>query len=133
MASDIDDSEFQNRINELVTMVDKKARGIFKTVANEVLRLSQNEVPIYTGSNKKAIGGSLQNSGFVEDHDDESIVGYNIVYAAYQHEGQRRDGSHVVTHYTNPRSKKKFLENPIKNNMDVWRQLGIAVLAPIFK
>lgn len=129
----VDDSEFQKRIDELIRLVDRKVPDMNKHVANEILRLSQNDVPIYTGPNKNHHGGALQDSGFVEDRSDESIVGYNITYAAYQHEGQRRDGTHVVKNYTNPRSKRKYLENPIKNNMDTWRSLGIAVLSPIFK
>lgn len=39
--------------------------------------------------------------------------GFDKRYAAYQHEGVRADGSHVVKNYTTPGSGKKFLEIPL--------------------
>lgn len=133
MAVYINDEDFQNKVNSLIQKVESKKPDMLEKVANEIMRLSQQTVPIYTGVKKGISGGSLQNSGFVDLKGDDVVVGYNIAYAAYQHEGQRRDGSHVVRNYTNPRSQRKFLENPIKNNLEVWVKLGVAVLSPIFK
>lgn len=83
--------------------------------ADEILRLSQAEVPHDTGA--------LQNSGHVEPVDSETVaVGYNKEYAAFQHEGRRRDGSHVVLHYQKGR-KGKYLEDPIKNNLQKLRDI----------
>jgi hypothetical protein len=92
--------------------------------ANEILRLSQHEVPHDKGL--------LQNSGVVEPVDKETVaVGYNKEYAAYQHEGKRKDGSHVIQNYQKGR-KGKYLEDPIKNNLDtllevVGRSMKIGV------
>ena len=36
----------------------------------------------------------------------EVDAGFNIVYAAYQHEGMRRDGSHVVSRYSISRTER---------------------------
>ena len=53
--------------------------------------------------------------------DDAAIsvsVGFNTPYAAYQHEGQRDDGTHQVENYTEPTSGAKFLEKPLIENKD---------------
>lgn len=109
-------------IRDLMNGVDRLAKGMgmasnvgVAEVATEILRLSQFEVPHDIGL--------LQNSGFVDPiGDGESVVGYNKEYAAYQHEGRRSDGSHVVTHYQKGR-KGKYLEDPIKNNLDVFNRI----------
>lgn len=75
-------------------------------VANEVLRLSQFEVPHDTGR--------LQNSGHIEpQYMQKAIVGYNTVYAARLHENPQ---------YRFKKGRKgKYLEDPIKNNLSVFR------------
>jgi hypothetical protein len=110
---EFDASDFEAHV---LIFQDKIKARILKgvnDVATEIMRLSQMEVPIDVGS--------LQNSGVVIDATDleapEATVGYNKVYAAYQHEGHRQDGSYQVTHYTNPRSKSKYLEDPIRVNL----------------
>jgi hypothetical protein len=40
-----------------------------------------------------------------------TTVGFNTPYAAYQHEGMRKDGSHVVRNYSEPDTGPKFIEN----------------------
>ena len=107
MASNIefDDSDFQKKVSDLVTrrMPDQVQQAVHD-VASEILRLSQHEVPHKTGE--------LQNSGSVKDQNDESLVGYNKVYAARLHE-------HPEYRFNNGR-KGKYLEDPIKNNMAVF-------------
>lgn len=110
---DLDASDFLKKVEGAITTAqDATKRGI-KQVADEILRLSQFEVPHDTGL--------LQNSGHVEADGDGQIVGYNKVYAAYQHEGRRSDGSYVITNYQKGR-KGKFLEDPIKNNLSVFKR-----------
>jgi hypothetical protein len=47
----------------------------------------------------------------LEKSDEIAVVaGFNIVYAAYQHEGIREDGTHQVQEYTMDGSGPKFLE-----------------------
>ena len=49
-------------------------------------------------------------------------LGYNIEYAAYQHEGERKDGSHKVENYTTEKGVKqpgkKFLEKSLLRNKE---------------
>lgn len=45
-----------------------------------------------------------------------------VAYAAYQHEGVRRDGSHVVTQYSEPGKQKHFLKEPLEAETANWPQ-----------
>jgi hypothetical protein len=55
----------------------------------------------------------LQSSGHIEPYaDDDIIVGYNKVYAARLHENPQY-------HFQKGR-KGKYLEDPIKNNLNVF-------------
>lgn len=101
-----DDKDFQKKIADLVSKVmpDSVRQGVHD-VASEILRLSGFEVPHDTGM--------LQSSGTVEDHKDESIVGYNKVYAARLHE-------HPEYKFQKGR-KGKYLEDPIKHNMSIFK------------
>jgi hypothetical protein len=71
--------------------------------ANELLRLSQMEVPHDEGT--------LQNSGVVEKVGDDIIVGYHAPYAARLHE-------HPEYHFQKGR-KGKYLEDPTLKNAEV--------------
>ena len=51
-----------------------------------------------------------------------AVVGFNSPYAAYQHEGVRKDGTHVVKNYTLTGSGKKFLEQPLSNNRKYYME-----------
>ena len=116
-----DDSSFQEGVRLLQAKINAGAKKAVSDIAAEVLRLSQMEVPHDVGT--------LQNSGAVEPGTDEfeQIVGYNTVYAAYQHEGHRADGSHVITHYQGGR-KGKYLEDPIRNNLDTFKSYFDGIL-----
>lgn len=87
-------------------------------IALKLLQLSQEEVPIYIGDDH--LGGHLQNSGTTDRDGEDAIVGYNTPYAAYQHEGQFKDGTHVIHNHTSDRGKTKYLEDPLKNNLEVF-------------
>lgn len=107
MSLKVDDSDFKRKVKSFVDSVtnDKRQQAVHD-VASEVLRLSQREVPHDKGG--------LQNSGFVEDRQDESIVGYNKVYAAKLHE-------HPEYKFQKGR-KGKFLEDPIKTNVAQFKR-----------
>lgn len=109
---DIDDTEFQARLLALAAHIQVKKMDALRKVGNEVLRLSEIEVPFKTGH--------LQNTGSVHEGDDEVIVGYNTQYAAYVHEGKRADGTHVIKNYSNGR-KGHYLRDPIQHNLQVFR------------
>jgi hypothetical protein len=98
----IDTSDLNKGIERLLKETDKANKKGMSDVAEEVLRLSQFEVPHDKGL--------LQNSGHVEAGDNEYIVGYNKVYAARLHE-------HPEYKFQKGR-KGKYLEDPIKNNTD---------------
>ncbi len=110
---DWDASDFLNKVSDWDKESQNKLRGAVNDVANEVLRLSQFQVPHDVGT--------LQSSGQVEPGEDyEAIVGYNTEYAAYQHEGIRADGTHPIRHWQGGR-KGKYLEDPIRHNLDVFK------------
>lgn len=44
------------------------------------------------------------------------VVGFNTPYAAYQHEGAREDGTHVVKNYSHSGTGAKFLEQKLIEN-----------------
>lgn len=105
---DIDTTDFDiKRIKFADKAVDAISNGIGK-VADEIMRLSQFEVPHDTGE--------LQNSGMVDQDrgSDEATVGYNKVYAARLHE-------HPEYNFQKGR-KGKYLEDPIKHNLHIFLQ-----------
>jgi hypothetical protein len=95
-------SEFEQRIDPTIDVTEEMA-------ANEVLRLSQMEVPHDEGT--------LQNSGTVEKVDGDWTVGYHAPYAARLHE-------HPEYHFQKGR-KGKYLEDPILKNAAA---LGLAIV-----
>lgn len=103
----IDATDFLNKSSKFVSLVTSKTHTAVNAVADEILRLSQFQVPHDTGQ--------LQNTGHVEQGRTEmqAIVGYNKVYAARLHE-------HPEYRFGKGR-KGKYLEDPIKNNIDVLR------------
>lgn len=107
--------DFDRQIGALEKQVVGTTPKSINNAADEVLRLSQKEVPHDKGL--------LQNSGVVEPIDDNTVaVGYNKEYAAYQHEGRRADGSRVIMKHQKGR-KGKYLEDPIKNNLETLQNI----------
>jgi hypothetical protein len=107
----LDLSQFRDRTGKLSATVIAAAIAGRQAIAVELLRLSQAEVPLDEGT--------LQNSGHTAEEPNATLVGYNTPYAAYQHEGVRRDGSHVVVNHQHGR-KTKYLEDPMKMNNDIF-------------
>lgn len=102
-----DFSSLQKGIARLEAKAPKALSRGLQTVAEEILRLSQQQVPHDTGY--------LQNSGSVQSISDrEKVVGYHTRYAARLHE-------HPEYRFRNGR-KGKYLENPIKENTRVFLQ-----------
>jgi|SRR5665213_792435 len=126
MANDVtwDVSDLEAKATALIAKAKKNTLQAVNDVSTTILALSQIEVPHDMGT--------LQNSGSTIPATDQdnpvAVVGYNTVYAAYQHEGQRIDGSHVIRHYQDGR-KGKYLEDPIKNNLTVFRNYFLKVLS----
>ena len=103
---EFDASDFLRKIPTAIQRAEDVMRKAVKQVADEVLRLSQFEVPHDTGL--------LQNSGHTESEGEGQIVGYNKVYAVRLHENPQY-------HFQKGR-KGKYLEDPIKNNLGVFQK-----------
>ena len=104
----LDDRQVKANIGRLqrslaLGMVEKRVLDI----GNEILRLSQREVPHDEGT--------LQNSGTVEEVNGDVIVGYHTPYAARLHE-------HPEYHFQKGR-KGKYLEDPVRKNANTLRVL----------
>lgn len=106
-----DSSDFLARSSILQKRLKVAILIALRIISDEILRLSQLEVPFVTGELLSS-GVSQQNG------EDEYIVGYNKVYAAYMHEGHWHDGSHDIKNYSNNR-KGKYLEDPMKINKEI--------------
>ena len=95
----------------------RSTEGITK-IGNELLRLSQQEVPHDTGA--------LQNSGNVDKRSATEVwVGYNKVYAARLHENPQYN-------FQGGR-KGKYLEDPLKNNLNIFKGIYDQILRGVFR
>ncbi|MBU1110784.1 HK97 gp10 family phage protein [Patescibacteria group bacterium] len=106
-------------VERLTRLTRLKSGEAVEKIANEVLRLSQGEVPLDTGA--------LQSSGHVEkgDNEQERLVGYNKVYASRLHENPQYN-------FKNGR-KGKYLEDPLKNNLNIFKNIYTNLVGDIFK
>lgn len=104
----VDTTQFAANLRKLTTKIDPARKFTALDIGNEILRLSQMEVPHDKGT--------LQNSGTVEEIGDDVVVGYHTPYAARLHE-------HPEYNFQKGR-KGKYLSDPIIRNV---RALGIRV------
>lgn len=109
------DGELQAVFKGIQGGIDKVALDATKDMADALLILSRAEVPHDEGT--------LQASGHVEIERDGSSVVYNTRYAAYQHEGVRKDGTRIIRKYQRGR-KGKYLEDPMRMNLAKWREIA---------
>jgi hypothetical protein len=74
------------------------------------------------------------NQGDGNDPDDTvtanftAKVGFNTPYAAYLHEGMRKDGSHVVKNWSEQGSGAKFLETKLIMFRDRYGRIMVEVI-----
>lgn len=108
---EIDDKDFIKVLNQLEKRLDDMGKTALMEMADALLVLSRLEVPHDTGR--------LQSTGNAFWDVDSSAVSYDTDYASYVHEGMRADGTHVIRSYQKGR-KKKYLEDPLKNNISKW-------------
>ncbi len=97
---DIDASDFLARLKMFLGLAKTAVSASEEDVANELLRLSQEQVPLDEGT--------LQNSGAVDKLQGDTVVGYHTTYAARLHE-------HPEYRFQKGR-KGKYLEDPIVQN-----------------
>lgn len=100
------DKEIFKKINRIVVSSKQRSRSALSDIANEILRLSQQQVPHDVGS--------LQNSGNVLPFgNDGYIIGYHEPYAARLHE-------HPEYNFQKGR-KGKYLEDPVRMNLEKFK------------
>lgn len=92
---------FVDLLTELNKRIDPAKQKAEKMVGDEILRLSNKEVPFDIGT--------LANSGRVDVFPNHVEVGYHTRYAHRLHE-------HPEYNFQNGR-KGKYLEDPIKHNL----------------
>lgn len=113
---EIDDKEIQEKLSKLAgAKLESQKEQAVHNIATEILRLATQRVPHDTGM--------LQNSGNVIDEKDQSVVGYNKVYASRLHE-------HPEFRFQKGR-QGKWLENAIKINLDAFKKYYKEFLAGI--
>ena len=117
-----DDSSLQRGLDKLGREAERWFLDARRQMADTLLLLSRFEVPHDTGN--------LQTTGHVyHDPVEDSVnVAYNTKYASFVHEGVRRDGSHRIKHYQKGR-KKKYLQDPLLNNISKWEKIAQIELA----
>jgi hypothetical protein len=106
MGVTFDATSFIKGTQRALSAIEKAGLQGINDVASEILRLGTYEVP-----HDKGI---LQGSGHVEPESNSTVVvGYNTVYAARLHE-------HPEYRFQKGR-KGKYLEDPIKNNLSIFK------------
>lgn len=103
----IDISDVLNNLGKLDARSKVAAKAARGAVGDELLRLSQKEVPHDEGT--------LAGTGISEEDGDDQIVAYNTPYAARLHE-------HPEYQFQKGR-KGKYLEEPIKHNQSSFRKI----------
>ncbi len=116
----IESSDFDKKFEALVNSVGNKiaAEGVY-AAGQALLTAAEDEMPQVPQET-----GDLRASRLVKDPEISPgrvavDAGYNSKYAAYQHEGERKDGSHKVKQYTTtivPGPGPKFLEKKMAGN-----------------
>ena len=60
--------------------------------------------------------GDLKGSAQYNVKKKVGVLRYTEPYALYQHEGMRKDGTHVIKNYTGGGDRRKFLEKEVIRN-----------------
>lgn len=102
---DFDVSDFMRTIGKLTPAMLKASDHAEDVIADELLRLSEHEVP--------KDEGVLEGTGVADRDKQGAFVGFNTPYAARLHE-------HPEYAFQKGR-KGKYLEDPIKHNIGVFR------------
>jgi hypothetical protein len=103
----VDVGEVLSNLKRLDTKTLAAAKNARAAVGDELLRLSQKEVPHDEGT--------LANSGVSQEDGRDHVVGYNTPYAARLHE-------HPEYNFQKGR-KGKYLEDPIKRNQGAFKEI----------
>ena len=86
-----------------------KTNKILRLVGEKILELAEPKLPVKDGI--------LKSTGTVINEGISVTVGYNTEYAAYQHEGRRQDGSHIIRNRPGG-GESHFLSGTVVKNKD---------------
>ncbi len=116
----VETAQFEKNFEALVREVSHEiaAEGLY-SAGQALLNAADDEIP-----QTPQLTGDLRASRLVQKPEISQgrisvDAGYNSEYAAYQHEGERKDGSHKVKEYTTdivPNPGAKFLEKKMVSN-----------------
>lgn len=95
-----------NRMGAFTASNEKAMERALERMGNDIFVLSQFKVPYEHGDLKAS--GEHKLMGRLHRRIQYGEKGAEA-YASYQHRGMRRDGSHVVRHYTTAGTGKHFL------------------------
>lgn len=112
--------DFKDLSEKLEELQDKsRINRIVKKALKRVVDQIQEDVAEFTPRGK----GDLFDSWRLEETDDLSIeAGFDIIYAQYQHEGQREDGTHKIQNRP-AGGESFFLKKTLEENMNKYLEL----------
>ena len=118
----LETADFDKKFKALVNSVshDVAAQGLF-SAAHALLNAADDEIPQVPQKTGDLRASRLVQKPEISGDKVSVTAGFNSPYAAYQHEGERKDGSHKVEHYTTtmvPGPGPKFLEKKMAGNAD---------------
>lgn len=111
---ELDDKEFQGVLDNLEKSLDDIGNQAISDMADALLVLARMEVPVVSGTLTKSASANSEEVG---------MVAFDTEYAAYVHEGMRKDGTHVIKNYSGGR-KGKYLESPLLQNISKWTEIA---------
>lgn len=111
-------------IDKMNKFIEQNARAMDRAVnrmAVDVERSAKARVPVSPHGGHLRASGMHKKKGFMK-----YVVVFDKEYAGYQEFGQRKDGSHVVRHYSTPGTGKFYLRdsgrNVAKNAIQYFKQ-----------
>jgi hypothetical protein len=115
----LDFKDLKSWIDKQPKLVDKACLNALYKVAEQIEKDTKPDVPLDTKE--------LVDSYTIEKKGKLTIeAGYDIVYAMYQHQGRRADGTHIIRN--RPAGGKTFF---LKSNLDKNAQKYIDLFAEI--
>ena len=98
-------NEAVSRLNRIILETEGNTEDAIKDIALDLIGKSKERAPVDTGD--------LRGSGFVDIQGTSAIVGFTEIYALNQHED---------LNFNHSDGEAKFLENPLKENIDNYIQ-----------
>jgi len=114
---DIDFKQFEKDIGKLAkkSHVSRAVKKSLLKVAKQIRKDARPEVPNDTGE--------LEQSWEIQINSATDIdAGYNIVYAMYQHQGRRDDGTHIIRNRP-AGGKSFFLRDTVDKNLSTYYKM----------